>query len=303
MSVKFGIAIPQFYPEGTVDLAVLDEYLAAAEALDYHSGWVQEEILRSPALDAIGLLTYAAARTTRLVLGTAVLITPVRNPLHLAKELLTLDHLSKGRLIVGVGLGTYTTTYPAFGIPAELRARRFAEGIRVMKKLWTGDSVMFDGDYHKFTGRAHAAQAVPEAASADLFRRQCGGRAQAHRQDGRRLGRRPHPGVGVQEARRRAAPDGGRRRPRSREVFDRQARLRAVDNQKGRAEERVMKWFGDTYGDPEGAKKSVTYGTEQECVDKIAEFIEAGAQELILNPIFEQREQMDLLAKAIIPKL
>ena len=303
MSVKFGIAIPQFYPEGKVDLAVLDEYLAAAEALDYHSGWVQEEILRSPALDAIGLLTYAAARTTRLVLGTAVLITPVRNPLHLAKELLTLDHLSKGRLIVGVGLGTYTTTYPAFGIPAELRARRFAEGIRVMKKLWTGDSVTFDGDYHKLQGERMLPKPYQKPHPPIYF----GGNAEAALKrtakmgDGWVGGRTPASEFKkhVVALRQMVADEG-----RDPEKFSIAKRVYVqVDNQKGRAEERVMKWFGDTYGDPEGAKKSVTYGTEQECVDKIAEFIEAGAQELILNPIFEQREQMDLLAKAIIPKL
>ena len=303
MRAKYGISIPQFYPDHVVDLAVLDEYLHAAERFGYHSGWVQEEILRSPALDAIGLLQYAAARTQKMVLGTAVLITPVRNPLHLAKAILTLDHLSNGRLIVGVGLGTHTTSYPAFGIPVEKRAARFAEGINVMKKLWTGEAIVFDGEYFKFNGERmqpkpkqlpHPPIYFGGSASVALARA-------ARLGDGWIGGRTPTPDFKrhVEEVKKLVAEQGRdpARFPIAKRVYI------AIDDNRPRIEERLMKWFGDTYADAEAAKRSVIYGGTAECIDRVAGVIEAGCDELIFNPIYEQREQMEIIAKELIPKL
>jgi probable F420-dependent oxidoreductase len=303
MRAKVGISIPQFYPDNSVDLAVLDEYVQTAEKLGYQSGWVQEEILRSPALDAVGLLLYVAARTHKMVLGTAVLITPVRNPLHLAKALLTLDHFSGGRLIVGVGLGTHTTSYPAFGIPVEKRAARFAEGIQVMKQLWTGESLNFEGEYFKFHGermlplpkqRPHPPIYFGGSAPVALARA-------ARMGDGWIGGRTPTPDFKkhVEDLRRLVAEHGKDpvKFPIAKRVYIQ------LDSNKPRIEERLVKWFGDTYADPEAAKRSVIYGGVDECVDRVAEVIEAGCGELIFNPIYEQREQMEIIAKELIPKL
>jgi probable F420-dependent oxidoreductase len=98
-------------------------------------------------LEPIALLTYAAALTQRLRLGTAVLITAVRSRVHLAKSLATLDRLSGGRLIVGVGLGDGTKHYGAYGLPPERRVRRFTEGIQLMKRLWSEPRVSHAGDF------------------------------------------------------------------------------------------------------------------------------------------------------------
>src|SRR5262249_44195029 len=119
-ALEFGVSIPQTFPGRPVDPALIREYLARAEALGFGSAWVVEPLLGAiPSLEPVELVTYAAALTSRMRLGTAVLLTALRSPVHLAKSLATLDHLSGGRLIVGVGLGGNPAVYPVFGLSAE----------------------------------------------------------------------------------------------------------------------------------------------------------------------------------------
>src|SRR5262245_42891646 len=155
--MKFGIAIPQIWSAPDEQVNSLQDFLARAEALGYHSGWVQEQILgRTNTYEPVTLLAYAAAATRTLRLGTSVLIAPLRTPVQLAKSLSTLDHLSGGRLIVGVGIGANTRVYPAFGITPEARVRRFIEGIELMRRLWTEERVSFEGRFWKLENAAMA---------------------------------------------------------------------------------------------------------------------------------------------------
>ena len=143
--VELGVAIPQTTVQGAVDARRIREFLARAEALGFQSVWVVEHILGGiRSLEPVALLTYAAACTERMRLGSAVLLTALRSPVHLAKSLATLDHLSGGRLTVGVGLGGNPRVYPAFGLDAARRAARFAEGLALMKRLWTEARVTFE---------------------------------------------------------------------------------------------------------------------------------------------------------------
>src|SRR5688572_22859718 len=99
--VPVGIAIPQTSLDATVNGRDIGEFLHRAEALGFHSAWVVEQILGAMAsLEPVDLLAYAAALTERMRLGSAVLLTALRNPVHLAKSLATVDQLSGGRLIV-----------------------------------------------------------------------------------------------------------------------------------------------------------------------------------------------------------
>jgi alkanesulfonate monooxygenase SsuD/methylene tetrahydromethanopterin reductase-like flavin-dependent oxidoreductase (luciferase family) len=136
--VQLGIAVPQTFLNAPIDGARLRQFLTRADTLGFHRAWVVEQILGTiPSLEPVTLLTWAAALTERLRLGSAVLLTALRSPLHLAKSLATLDQLSGGRLIVGVGLGGNPKLYPAFGLDAKRRVARFAEGLRLMKQKWT----------------------------------------------------------------------------------------------------------------------------------------------------------------------
>ena len=104
--IPCAVAIPQAFPDGEVDLDLVRRFALRAEELGYHSLWVAEQILgQTPTPEPVSYLSYLAALTSRIRLGSAVIIATTRNPVMLAKQLGTLDVLSEGRLIVGTALG------------------------------------------------------------------------------------------------------------------------------------------------------------------------------------------------------
>jgi probable F420-dependent oxidoreductase len=100
--------------------------------------------------DPLIWLSYIAAATSTLRLGTAILILPQRNPVVLAKESATLDYLSGGRMILGVGVGWLKEEYEALGVPWEGRGRRGEESIDAMRALWSQPQASYDGDTTSF---------------------------------------------------------------------------------------------------------------------------------------------------------
>ena len=121
------------------------ELVDALEDLGFDSLWLSER-LTGDAPDPLVALSYAAGRTTRLKLGTAVLVLPGRNPVVLAKELASLDRLSGGRLLPAVGLGApVPVEHRAFGVERTERAAWFDEAVALMRALWSGDEVTHDG--------------------------------------------------------------------------------------------------------------------------------------------------------------
>ena len=161
-----------------------------------------------------------AAVTTRLRFMTGVIILPLRNPMVLAKQVATLDHMSGGRIELGIGVGWLKEEFEAVGVPFEKRGPRSDEYIAVMRKLWAEDGVSFEGEFVKFDEVSSQPQAgAPRGADRD--RRPLGGGGQARRPAGRRLlpvDRRP--GRYRAAVRRRApraaeAPAATRRRSRS----------------------------------------------------------------------------------------
>src|ERR1700758_199999 len=127
-----------------------------AEELGFADVWVSEHIIipkgapypPSPIFwDPVLTLTWAAAYTQRVKLGTSVLVLPMRHPLPLAKELATLQNLSGGRFILGAGVGWLEGEFAALGVPFRERGRRLDEGIALMRAVWTQDPVTFHGKY------------------------------------------------------------------------------------------------------------------------------------------------------------
>jgi alkanesulfonate monooxygenase len=94
-----------------------------------------------PILDAVGTLTAIAARTSRIRLGTGILVLPLRNPTVAAKALGTLDVVSKGRLVLGVAAGWYAREFDAVGVPFKQRGRLFERNLDILTRLWTEDRV------------------------------------------------------------------------------------------------------------------------------------------------------------------
>ena len=136
--VSWGISVPQVFFDGPIDMPLIKRWAKRAESLGYESIWTQEAITGTvPILEPVTLLSYLAAITERVRLGTSVIVAPLRNPVQLAKSLGSLDHTSAGRLVVGLGLGGNPEDVRPFGITPERRVRRFTEIIGVMKALWT----------------------------------------------------------------------------------------------------------------------------------------------------------------------
>jgi probable F420-dependent oxidoreductase len=127
-------------------------FVDALEQRGFDSLWLSER-LTGPAPDPLVALAVAAGRTRRLKLGTSVLVVPGRNPVVLAKELASLDRLSGGRLLPGVGLGApVPAEHRAFGVDRRARAGLFDEAVALMRRLWTEDDVHHDGEHFQVDG-------------------------------------------------------------------------------------------------------------------------------------------------------
>ncbi len=136
--MRFAIAIPQFYADGEFEPEQFRAYMGRAEELGFEGAWTQESVLGTGSqLAPLEAMTYAAACTSRLRLGCVVFVTPLHSPVHLAKNLSTLDQLSRGRLEVGVGTGGKARPFAAFGMSPDRYVARFTEGLALMKALWT----------------------------------------------------------------------------------------------------------------------------------------------------------------------
>jgi probable F420-dependent oxidoreductase len=149
MAVQIGIHLPHAGSQASP--ALIRRHAIRAEAIGLSDVWVSEHIIvprkqfpRSPLFyDPVLTLTWVAAVTERVRLGTSVIVLPMRHPLPLAKELSTLHNLSNGRLILGVGVGWLEPEFAALGVPFNERGRRMDEGINMMRAVWSQDPVSF----------------------------------------------------------------------------------------------------------------------------------------------------------------
>jgi len=306
-TLLFGIGAPQVHTHLPVDLEEIRRYIEQAEALGFHSLWVQEQAgLRAAAgaLEGVSMLSYAAALTRRIRLGSAVFLINLRNPIQLAKSLASLDQLSQGRLIVGVGLGGVTRLYEAYGLSPEHRVSRFVEALTLMKKLWTEENFTFEGKFWQLKNASLAPRPF----------------------------QKPHPpvwfGANSPAALKRAVKHGsgfigagssssGDFKSKVQTVLSALAEAKkgsadfiigkrvylAVDKDRERAAKRLREWFGLFYGQADLADRVAVWGSAEECVERLREIVAAGARLLLLNPVFDMMEQMEVLASEVVPRL
>jgi probable F420-dependent oxidoreductase len=181
--MRIGFSLPfhgrAAHPEGLITIA------KRAEALGYDSLWMGERLLapvhpKAPypigdgtlpaqfrsTLDPLAALAFVAGHTERVALGTSVLVLPLYNPILLARQLTTLDVLSKGRLRVGLGVGWSIDELKASGVPWAERGPHTDEALHVLKAIWTTDPVEFHGRYYQIPpadlpGGLHAGRDAP----------------------------------------------------------------------------------------------------------------------------------------------
>jgi len=232
-----------------------------------------------------------------------VLLTVLRNPVQLAKSLSSLDQMSQGRLTVGVGIGGHVPE-SIFGLSSEQRARRFVEGLQLMKALWTQPRATVTGTFWQFENVPMEPKPVQKPHPPLWFgaREEVALKRAVRHGDG-------WMGAGVcssadfiqQVGLVRRFLDKAQRDPATFAISKRV--YLAVDTDRDRAERRLREWFGLRYKNADWASRVSIWGSPAECTDKLGKLVQAGAQHLLLNPVFDEMEHLELLAQEVIPHL
>lgn len=304
--MQYAISIPQTVGPD-FDPARLRHFVIRAEQLGFDSAWTQEQVLgTAPQLSPLTTMTFAAACTERIRLGCAVFVTPLHNPLHLAKNLSSLDHLSKGRVEVGIGTGGRGRPFAAFGLDPDAMVTRFTEGLAVMKALWTEPEVSMDGRFWTLDGATMEPKPVQKPHPPVWF----GGSAPAALRRAVRLGDGFF-GAGstttanfVEQVRlvRDALIEEGKDAadfPIAKRVYT------AADDDADRARERMTAALDTLYGrsQPNNLIDVAVCGTPETCIQGLREVVDAGAEMLLFTPLFDEAAQMEVLAEEIIPEI
>ena len=297
--IPFGVSLPHRSPD-PIDMPAVRRVAQRADALGFRDLWVTENTLdHVVCFDPLVVLTYAAAVTTSIRLGVAVVVLPVHNPTHVAHQVATLDYVSHGRAILGVGLGR-DHHYAQFQVPRERRVRRFLEGVELIKALWTESRANYRGIFFQLGDGTMAPKPV----------------------------QKPHPpiwlGGGHPDAVRRAATiadgwmgSGGSSAahfahcvPLLRAELDKAGRdpatfplskrvFLSVHERPDVARAELHRWFSTVYHNPEGTDASGVHGTPEQVRERLEELVAVGANHLLLNPVCRYAEQVEALAAVV----
>jgi probable F420-dependent oxidoreductase len=306
--VRFGVSFGSS-PFGVPDREFVLAFPRRIEDLGFDSLWTGDHVLmRTDRLHSLTFLAAAIPQTARLRLGTAIYLLPLRPAADVARAVATLDYLSGGRIVFGLGVGgEYAPEWEACGVPREDRGRRMDEGIEILRRLWRDDAVTFEGRYA--TLRDAAIRPKPaQPGGPPLW---IGGRSDAAlrraavRGDGwvaylvspRRYGE----SIGkiaafAAEAGRTLPADFGHAHLQFTYVSDdrEQARQRAI----GYLERNYAQDF-DRFVDA-----FCVVGPVEQCVERLLDFVRAGVRHFIFRIMAYNEElpaQLDLYARDIIP--
>ncbi|SPE31397.1 conserved hypothetical protein [Burkholderiales bacterium] len=297
--IAFGMSLPHRSPDA-IDMRAVHTVAQRAEALGFRDLWVTENTLdHVTCFDPVVVLTYAAAVTSRIRLGASVVVLAIHSPLLVAHQWATLDYVSNGRAILGVGLGR-EHHYRQFEVPEAGRVRRFREEVALIKALWTEPTVNYRGRFYRLQDGTMSPKPV----------------------------QRPHlpiwMGVGHPNAIRRTASlaDGwmgsggssiaefGRSVPLLREALAQAGRdaggfpvskriFIAVDERPAVARAELHRWFTEVYRNPAGTDASGIHGTPEQVRERLEEVVAMGANHLLLNPVSRYVEQVEALAEVV----
>lgn len=297
-TISLGMSLPHRSPDGVPEAAVR-QVAQRAEALGFADLWVTNNTVDADGgcFDSLTVLTYAAALTTKVRLGVSVLVLPTYHPIHIANQVATLDHLSNGRAILGVGLGR-EHEYPLFQIPTERRVRRFTEAVELMKALWTGRNVTYQGEIFQtenttigtrpiqsphppvWVGSHHPA-AIRRAARISDGWMGAGGSSSAS--FGEAV---PLLHAALEEVGRDPATF-----PISKRVF------MSVHENADVARAEVHRWFSEVYHRPALTEQGGVFGTPEQVREQLETLAAMGATHLLLNPVARSEEQVEALAE------
>jgi len=309
--VAFGITMRNFQPfPGTPDARQLVEFAVRAEQLGYESVWVWDHILLGvdpcfPIIDSLSLLSAVAARTHTIKLGTGILVLPLRNPVLLAKQLTSIDHLSNGRLTLGMAAGWYKREFDAIGVDFHKRGKIMDLNLDILNELMTKDFV--SGEFGPYNLRN--ARMFPKAVQQPRIPLLIGGYVD------RVLKRAGAKGDGWLTYFYKAddfATDWAKVRHYA-EQAGRDSSTLISCNQlpimvgpRAQVEGPMNEWLQKEWDYSSGSKscpESAIMGTVEECVEQLQAHVETGIDRIIFVPYRYESEQVDAIAQDIIPRL
>jgi probable F420-dependent oxidoreductase len=297
--IPLGMVLPHRSPD-PVDIREVRQVAQRADSLGFRDLWVTENTLDHVfCFDPMVVLTYAAAVTTTIRLGVSVVVLPVHHPIHVAHQVASLDYVSNGRAILGVGLGR-EAHYTEFEIPRERRVRRFREGVELIKALWTEPQVHYRGEIYQLDGGTMAPKPVQKphppiwlgGTHPDALRRAAtiadgwmgsGGSSTASFSNSVPILR-----AALEKAGRDPAAF-----PTSKRVF------LSVHERPEVARAEVQRWFSVVYRNPEGTDASGIHGTPEQVREQLQGLVALGANHLLLNPVSRHSEQLETLAAVV----
>jgi alkanesulfonate monooxygenase len=310
--VHVGLAIKNFVgPAETPDIDAILAYAERAEALGFESLWAWDHVILGvdpcfPILDAVGTLTAIAVRTTRIGLGTGVLVLPLRNPTVLAKALGTLDVVSKGRLILGAAAGWYAREFDAVGVEFKRRGRLFERNLEILTRLWTEDRVTLRADEFNLREAVMRPRPVQRPRPPILI----GGYVDAVLRRVATMGDGWLTYFYTQESYTRGwrkieafAREAGRD-PAALTGTNQLAIL--VGASRAETEAPMRRWLETEWDVAAWSESTIEHairGSVKECVEQLRAHVATGVDRLILIPYRYQPEQVELIAREILPAL
>ncbi len=277
----------------------LVDFLGQIDAAGFHSAWVMEHQLgAASALEPLNVLAFAAAQTSSIRLGLAVAILALHQPVRLAREAATIDHLSDGRLMLGVGIGAAGLAHQAFGVSANERAARFEESLDLMRRLWQDSQVDLDGRFVTLS----QARMEPKPVQRPLPVWFGGAHPRALRRTARLAdgwigaGSSPSSAFAPMVARLREYLEAEGRDPSTFPIGKRV--YVAID----RPADEISDWFRAVYG-PVIPPEVAVSGSPKQVVAELLELQEAGAELLLVSPVGDDRAQLELVIEQLLPAL
>ena len=274
--------------QGVIDLAV------RAEELGFDSVWASEHVFNvsyvydrigsKPYYEPLTVLTYVAAMTSTIGLGTSVLVLPYHNPIRLAKVASTLDVLSGGRLMLGVGVGVIEEELEAMGSPYAERGAISDEMLAVMIELWTKEDPVFDGKYTQFSGMKFTPKPVQKPHIPIII----GGTSRAAIRRAARVGTVWHPTA--------LAPD---------TLAEGMEYLKEQAIKAGRDPSEIGVSVSAAMGDTHNHNRYSLGEEPEEIIERSLKYAEMGLERLVVSPNTRDQDQlrpiMEMLAEVVLP--
>jgi len=297
--ISIGMSLPHRSAE-PIAMADVEQVARRAEALGFSDLWVTENTLdRNFSFDPAVVLAYAAAITTRIRLGVAVVVLPIHHPGHIAHQFATLDYVSRGRAILGLGLGR-DHHFAQFEIPKQRRVRRFREGLEIVRALWAQPKVNYVGEIYKLEGHGITLKPVQKprlpiwfgGEHPDALRR-AAQRADGWMGSGASTIQVFNECVPILRAELEKAGRDPASFPVSKRIF------LSVDESEDVARAELERWFAGPYRGMTTADASGICGTPRQVGEKLEALASCGANHLLVNPIARYPAQVDMLAEIV----